>query len=99
MTKRTLIVGLALLFMLVLFACALIYPVFGRKEMRLGPDMVGGVHLVYQAQFPEGTMPEGKARDMSRARATIENRVDRCGVTEPIIQQMGADRIMVQLPG
>jgi len=67
--------------------------------MRLGLDLVGGVHLVYQPQFPEGATPEEKARDMSRALATIENRIDRYGVTEPIIQQMGTDRIMVQLPG
>jgi SecD/SecF fusion protein len=30
---------------------------------------------------------------------TIEDRIDRYGVTEPIIQQIGSDRIMVQLPG
>ncbi len=99
MTKRNLITSLILIFIFALFVCALVYPVFGRKEMRLGLDLVGGVHLVYQAQFPEGATPEDKARDMSRALATIENRIDRYGVTEPIIQQMGTDRIMVQLPG
>jgi protein-export membrane protein SecD len=30
---------------------------------------------------------------------TIKKRIDKYGVTEPVIQQVGGDRIMVQLPG
>ena len=99
MTKKNILVSAILFFIMVLAVLALIYPAFGRKEMRLGLDLVGGVHLVYQAQFPEGATAEEKARDMSRAVTTIENRIDRYGVTEPIIQQVGTDRILVQLPG
>jgi preprotein translocase subunit SecD len=36
---------------------------------------------------------------MDRAVLTIEKRIDKFGVTEPIIQKMGENRIMVQLPG
>jgi SecD/SecF fusion protein len=99
MTKRNLVISLVLLLIFAFFVCTLIYPLFGRKEIRLGLDLVGGVHLVYQAQFPENATAEDKVRDMSRALTTIENRIDWYGVTEPIIQQMGSDRIMVQLPG
>lgn len=71
----------------------------GRQGMRLGLDLVGGVHLVYQAQFPEDATGEERARDMARALVTIERRINKYGVTEPIIQKLGTDRILVQLPG
>jgi protein-export membrane protein SecD len=66
--------------------------------MRLGLDLVGGVHLVYQADFT-GNTTEDQQADMDRTILTIEKRIDKFGVTEPVIQQLGSDRIMVQLPG
>ncbi len=93
---------LVFILILILFAfavCALVYPMFGREEMRLGLDLVGGVHLVYQADFPEDATGDEKAAAMDRALITIEKRIDKYGVTEPIIQQLGEDRILVQLPG
>ncbi|MBI2868852.1 MAG: protein translocase subunit SecD [Chloroflexi bacterium] len=72
---------------------------FGRQGLRLGLDLVGGVHLVYQVDFPPGTSEEDMARDVERALLTIQSRIDRFGVAEPIIQQLGDDRILVQLPG
>ena len=93
---------LALIIILALFGfaiCALIYPLFDRKEMRLGLDLVGGVHLVYQAQFPEDATGEERANAMNRAIDTIRTRIDKYGVTEPIIQKQEGERILVQLPG
>ncbi len=71
----------------------------GRQGLRLGLDLIGGVHLVYQADLPEEASGADKAKDMDRALTTIERRIDKYGVTEPIIQQLGEDRILVQLPG
>ena len=71
----------------------------GRQGMHLGLDLVGGVHLVYQVQFPEGATTEEQTRDMARALVTIERRINKYGVAEPIIQKLGTDRILVQLPG
>ena len=71
----------------------------GRQGLRLGLDLVGGVHLVYQADFPEDASGQEQAIDMKRALTTIERRINKYGVTEPIIQQLGEDRILVQLPG
>jgi SecD/SecF fusion protein len=99
MNKKNIVVAVILLIILVFAVCTLVYPLFGRKEMRLGLDLVGGVNLVYQVQFPENVSLEEKANDMDRVLTTIEDRIDRYGVTEPIIQQVGSDRIMVQLPG
>ncbi len=93
---------LTLIIVLALFAfaiCALIFPMFGRGGMQLGLDLVGGSHLVYQAQFPDGASSEDKAGAMERAVATIRSRIDKYGVTEPIIQTQEGERILVQLPG
>ena len=96
--------GIIFVIILVIFAFTLwtILPMngerFGRKGMRLGLDLVGGVHLVYQAKFTEN-VTGGTGGAMDRALITIQKRIDTFGVTEPVIQQVGADRIMVQLPG
>ncbi len=96
---------LVLIIVLIIFALSLwtLLPIegerFGRQGIHLGLDLVGGSHLVYQAQFPEGASEEDKARDMDRAVITIKNRIDKYGVTEPIIQKQGNERILVQLPG
>jgi protein-export membrane protein SecD len=69
----------------------------GREGLNLGLDLVGGVHLVYEADVTENTTQQ--ARNMSRTVTTIQKRIDKYGVAEPVIQQIGNDRIMVQLPG
>ena len=65
--------------------------------LRLGLDLEGGSHLVYEAQPTEGQ--EVTAEQMEGVVKTIERRVNSFGVSEPIIQTMGGDRILVQLPG
>ncbi len=102
MTKRS---ALTLIIILALFALAVcvVLPIdqgiLGKKGVHLGLDLVGGSHLVYQAQFPEGATGEEKARNMDRALMTIQSRIDKYGVTEPIIQKQEGERILVQLPG
>jgi protein-export membrane protein SecD len=71
----------------------------GRTELQFGLDLTGGVHLVYQADFADNVTSDEKTAGMKRALLTIEKRIDKYGVTEPIIQQLGADRILIQLPG
>ena len=72
---------------------------FGRQGMRLGLDLVGGVHLVYRIDFPADATNDEKAAAVERALTTIEQRIDRYGVAEPIIQAQENERILVQLPG
>jgi preprotein translocase subunit SecD len=86
---------------LALFAfavCALVYPLFGREAMRLGLDLQGGLHMVYQADLSE-VEPGTEAEAISGAMAVIERRINVFGVTEPVIQKQGEDRILVELPG
>jgi len=54
---------------------------------------------VYQADFPEGATAEEKANSMDRGLETIRTRIDKYGVTEPIIQKQEGERILIQLPG
>jgi len=61
--------------------------------------LIGGSHLVYQAQFSEDATSEEKALAIDRALLTIQQRIDKYGVTEPIIQSQEGGRILVQLPG
>ncbi len=65
--------------------------------MRLGLDLRGGTLLVYQADLRNIESSSDDA--MAGAVDTIRRRVDAYGVTEPIIQKQGKDRILVQLPG
>jgi preprotein translocase subunit SecD len=72
--------------------------VLGKKGMRLGLDLQGGTHLVYRADF-SSLEPGTEAEAMAGAIAVIEKRVNVLGVTEPVIQQLGEDRIVVELAG
>ncbi|HPC29968.1 MAG TPA: protein translocase subunit SecD [bacterium] len=73
-----------------------IYPL--EKKIKRGLDLQGGVHIVLEVEQP----PE-KDKSMSdvteRALEIIRNRVDGLGVSEPVIQKEGANRIIVDLPG
>jgi preprotein translocase subunit SecD len=92
---------LVLIIVLMIFAfavCALVYPLFGRDEMRLGLDLQGGIHMVYQADFSE-IEPGGESDAINGAIAVIERRINVFGVLEPVIQRQGDDRILVELPG
>ncbi len=69
-----------------------------KKAMRLGLDLQGGIHVVLRVKLEE--IPEAGQKDaVERAIQVIRNRVDFTGVTEPIIQKQGNDRIIVDLPG
>jgi preprotein translocase subunit SecD len=98
MTTRNL-VTLSIVMALFAFAIiALIYPLFGRQGMRLGLDLQGGIHMVYQADFSD-IEPGNEEEAIDGAIAVIEKRVNILGVTEPVIQKQGSDRILVELPG
>jgi preprotein translocase subunit SecD len=98
MAKRNTIVFFILLALFAFAVCAIIYPMFGREELRLGLDLQGGIHMVYQADFTD-VEPGTEAEAIDGAIAVIERRINVLGVTEPLIQKQGSDRIVVELPG
>ncbi|MSQ33194.1 MAG: protein translocase subunit SecD [Dehalococcoidia bacterium] len=69
---------------------------FRREGMRLGLDLRGGSHLVLQADLSQANNPVEALRG---AKEVIERRINALGLTEPVIQTQGEDRILVQLPG
>ncbi len=71
----------------------------GREGMQLGLDLKGGVHLVYKAEFAENATASERSAALDATIIKIQQRIDRFGVTEPSIQKVGEDRIMIQLPG
>lgn len=66
--------------------------------MRLGLDLSGGIHLVYEADLSQ-IGEEDPATAVDGAMDIINRRVDAHGVSEPVIQKQGANRISIQLPG
>ncbi len=71
-------------------------PHFWSKPYVLGLDLQGGVHLVYQADL---STVDDKSGAMSGLRDVIERRVNMFGVSEPVVQIQGSDRLVVSLPG
>jgi protein-export membrane protein SecD len=70
------------------------------SPIKLGLDLQGGMHLVLEVDDREGTMtPEARADATDRALRIIRTRIDQFGVEEPMIQRVGDDRIIVELPG
>ena len=75
--------------------------------LTLGLDLQGGSHLVYQADTVgtpvPGSMPQDPAPptadQMDALKRTIERRLNSSGLGEPILQVLGDDRLLVQIPG
>jgi preprotein translocase subunit SecD len=62
-----------------------------------GLDLRGGLEVLLEANVPSN-VPVNQT-DMQTAVAVIRNRIDALGVTEPLVQQSGSRRIIVELPG
>jgi SecD/SecF fusion protein len=69
-----------------------------KHSLNLGLDIVGGMHLTLEVDKSKLSAEEAKDAG-DRALEVIRNRVDQFGVFEPVIQKVGRDRILVQLPG
>src|SRR6185503_7901758 len=67
-------------------------------KLKLGLDLQGGTHLEYQGDMKD-IPPDAQGDAMSSARDVIERRVNAFGVSEPLVQVSGSDRIIVELPG
>ncbi len=50
-------------------------------------------------KYTEKALKEEKAAAVKQNISTLKNRVNELGVAEPVIQQQGEDRVVVQLPG
>lgn len=101
MRRRTKFVFLSILAIFIL-SILVILPadkgVLGNKNFLLGLDLQGGLDLLYQADL-SSIDSENYDEVMNGVAAVIANRINPLGVTEPVIERQGDDRIRVQLPG
>ncbi|MBL8026692.1 MAG: protein translocase subunit SecD [Fibrobacteres bacterium] len=69
-----------------------------KGAIKLGLDLQGGIRLVLE--LDKSKLSEKEAKDATdRALGVIRNRVDQFGVSEPVIQKQGDERIIVEMPG
>jgi preprotein translocase subunit SecD len=95
------------LIILVLFiiAAVIVFPLstkdgglLGNRPVKLGVDLNGGTSIIYKADLSQ--IPEDQQSSAMDADVTaIRSRVDALGVSEPIIDRLGEDRIRVVLAG
>jgi protein-export membrane protein SecD/preprotein translocase SecF subunit len=69
-----------------------------KVPLKLGLDLQGGMHLALELDQSTKVSANPRA-DIERAVQVLRKRIDEFGVTEPLIQQLGADRIVVELAG
>ena len=72
-----------------------------RKELRdlQVEDRQRGSEFVLTTRISDAALLEKKRFALEQNMTALRNRVDELGVAEPVIQQQGQDRIVVQLPG
>ncbi len=61
------------------------------------PNEIGEYQL--HLTFSEKSLKENRQKALEQNITTLRNRVNELGVSEPVIQRQGEDRIVVQLPG
>jgi preprotein translocase subunit SecD len=69
-----------------------------RVPLKLGLDLQGGMHLKLELD-ETNRVSDDKPRDIELARTVLLKRIDEFGVTEPVIQKLGDERIVVELAG
>lgn len=82
----------------VIFAIVIICAVIIiKKPSKLGLDLVGGSRLVLEAQTTN-TIGKITPEMMDSLRFAIENRVNKLGVAETVVQQTGDKRLLIEIP-
>lgn len=77
---------------------AFVYDTVQRVPLKRGLDLQGGMHLALEVDESKQPVAD-KAEALDRALKVIRQRIDEFGVAEPVVQKVGDDRIIVELPG
>ncbi len=67
------------------------------KPTKLGLDLVGGSRLILEAETTD-TIAKITPDVMSRLQFAIEQRVNKLGVAETVVQQVGEKRLLIEIP-
>lgn len=68
------------------------------SNLQFGLDLIGGAQLKFQG-LPSPTVPVITPEIMKGVEKVINNRVNASGTSEAIVQVVGKDRLMVEIPG
>jgi preprotein translocase subunit SecD len=81
--------------------CLNLGPIQVNQEIKthLGLDLQGGTQLILQMKVEEIPPGQSIVDYNDRARRVIDRRINSLGVSEPVIQAVGDDKILLQLPG
>ncbi len=85
---------LILIFVLLFAAIAVIVNI----DVPLGLDLRGGSQLTIQVKTTE-KIKQVSEQDLEAVQTVLSNRVNGLGVSEPVIQSVGNNQILIQLPG
>jgi len=70
------------------------------RPIKLGLDLQGGMHVALEVDDPDHTFTDSARADhIDRAERILRTRIDEFGVEEPLIQKVGSDRLVIELPG
>ncbi len=78
------------------------------SAVKLGLDLSGGMSIIIKADLDAAAAAQGepvsdmetfRAEAMAQAVDTLTSRIDRFGLSEPVIRQQGTDRIYIEIPG
>src|SRR6266498_742882 len=76
----------------------IVYDTVRRVPLKRGLDLQGGMHLALEVDESKGPVAD-KGEAIQRALKVVRTRIDEFGVSEPLVQAAGNDRIIVELPG
>src|SRR3712207_6114794 len=65
-----------------------------RVPLKRGLDLQGGMRLALEIDDSRGVVQD-KSEALDRALKVVRTRIDEFGVSEPVIQKQGTDRIIV----
>ncbi len=75
-----------------------VYDTVQRVPLKRGLDLQGGMHLTLEIDESKQAVAN-KSEALDRALKVVRQRIDEFGVSEPVVQKVGTDRIIVELPG
>ncbi|MCL2230193.1 MAG: protein translocase subunit SecD [Treponema sp.] len=77
-----------------------------RNAVKLGLDLSGGLSIVLQANMEALSQRMGRSLNdedrvdaVNRALEVLNSRIDRFGLTEPVIRRQGTSQIYIEIPG
>ena len=75
-----------------------VYDTLKRVPLKRGLDLQGGMHLELEIDESKQAVVD-KKEALDRALKVVRQRIDEFGVSEPVVQKAGDNRIIVELPG